>query len=1197
MAERNWTEEQKEAFSKTGCNLLVSAGAGSGKTAVLVERIIRHISQGDAPLDIDRLLVVTFTKAAAAQMRQRLSEALSSLAFERPHDKHIMRQLGLIPQSSITNLHAFCLDLVRQHFHRVGLDAGFRITQGMERALLKRETLEKYMERQYQEGNPYLPLLADAYGGPKDDSLLMEIILEMDDFSRSQPDPEGWIKKACAGFAADSLTDYPWSGFLLQEIKAQIAYCREQLMDAASLYGGSIPDSWLLQVDEEIKILSSAMDYSDALEKFLAAMASFDFIELPREKGDATEEKKEFKKLRDQAKKNWRSLLDRYCRRSPDALIADMQKLAPLMEALGELVIGYGKALAEEKRRRNLLDFDDMEHFCLQILEDETNGIAAELRHRFCEVLVDEYQDINGVQERILQLLTSGHNCFVVGDLKQSIYRFRMAEPTLFLDKFHRFGQKEGGERVDLNKNFRSTPAVIEAVNFLFRQLMSREVAEIEYNAELELKPGRDSQETGAAVELYLLAKKSSADESGEAENASEDSGGEEDAPEEELSVLQAEARFMASRILELRKEGYAFADMAVLLRSTQNREEVVAQEFSRMGIPAVANYQGAYLDAPEVMLVLSLLQVIDNPLQDIPLAAVLRSPIGGFSLDELVWLRLRQKGTLYQALQAAADSDKETGAHAALFLRQLENWRAKAKQKRVSQLILDIFNQTGIFYLSGALERGEERQANLKAFYNQALEYDKSSFCGLFRFLRLISQAKDKGFKSDSARLLGENEDVVRIMSIHRSKGLEFPVVLVGGLGSFFYNGDNRKDILWHKDFGLGVKVAERKSRIKYPTLSYEAVAARLRAESMAEEMRVLYVAFTRAQERLVISGHAGNLDKTLANWAKTAACDTRLPSRSLGGDRRPLDWLGRAIIRHPDAWELRRLAGISDELPCLPDGGSRWQIKIVYPGFTAKQVGSEPKLLTELQSGKRLPEGGFKEEAAAVLGFAYPHASVCNFPAKWTVTELRKMALEDEEYIPPELLADAFLRVSAPICSGAQKAALRGSANHWVLEHLDLSHCGGREEISMQIEKLAQSGRLPQEIAALVDIDRLADFFATPLGKRLCAAPKIYRELPFTYMISAAELRQGIDAGERLLLQGMIDVAFIEDDNWVILDYKTGGVGEDTNALIKRYAKQIEYYARALADISEKAVSEAYLYMIDDGRIISVPLTANKV
>jgi len=1197
MAERNWTEEQKEAFSKTGDNLLVSAGAGSGKTAVLVERIIRHISQGDAPLDIDRLLVVTFTKAAAAQMRQRLSDALSSLASAHPHDKHIMRQMGLIPQSAITNLHAFCLDLVRQHFYRVGLDAGFRITQGMERALLNHETLEKYIERQYQEGNPYLPVLADAYGGTKDDSLLLEIILEMHDFSRSQPDPEAWIKHACAGFAAESLEDYPWSGFLRAEIKSQIASCREQLMDAASLYGGCIPDSWLLQVDEEINILSSAGDYSDTLEKFLAAMASFDFIELPREKGNATEEKKEFKKLRDQAKKNWRSLLDRYCRRSPDALIADMQKLAPLMGALGELVIGYGQALAEEKRRRNLLDFDDMEHFCLQILEDETNGIAAELRLRFCEVLVDEYQDINGVQERILQLLTSGHNCFVVGDLKQSIYRFRMAEPTLFLDKFHRFGQKDGGERVDLNKNFRSTPAVIEAVNFLFRQLMSREVAEIEYNAELELKPGRDSQGAGAEVELYLLVKKAPEDKPGEAENATEDSVEEEDAPEEELSVLQEEARLMALRILELKKEGYAFADMAVLLRSTQNREEVVAQEFSRMGIPAIANYQGGYLDAPEVMLVLSLMQVIDNPLQDIPLAAVLRSPIGGFSLDELVWLRLRQKGTLYQALQAAADSDKEAGAHAAAFLRQLEHWRAKAKQKRVSQLILDIYNQTGIFHLSGSLDRGEERQSNLKAFYKQALEYDNSSFCGLFRFLRLISQAKDKGFKSNSARLLGENEDVVRIMSIHRSKGLEFPVVLVGGLGSFFYNGDNRKDILWHKDFGLGVKVAERKRRIKYPTLSYEAVAARLRAESIAEEMRVLYVAFTRAQERLVISGYVGNLDKTLASWAKTAASDMRLPSRSLGGDRRPLDWLGRAVIRHPDALELRRLAGISDELPCLPDGGSRWQIKIVSPGFTAGQTASEDQLWPELQFGKLLPEGESKEQAAAVLGFTYPHASVCTFPAKWTVTELRKLGAQDEEYMLPELPENAPLKVSTQIQSVAQKAALRGSANHWVLEHLHLSSCGGREEINMQIEKLAQAGRLPQEIAALVDIDRLTAFFATPLGKRLCAAKKVYRELPFTYMIPAAELRQGIDADERLLLQGMIDVAFIEDDNWVILDYKTGGVGDDTGEIIKRYTKQIEYYARALADISAKAVSEAYLYMIDDGRLIPVPLTAIRV
>jgi len=1195
MAERNWTKEQRDAFSKAGDNLLVSAGAGSGKTAVLVERIIRHISQGDAPLDIDRLLVVTFTKAAAAQMRQRVGEALSALASECPHNTHLLRQLGLLPQASITNLHAFCLDLVRQHFYRVGLDSGFRITQGMEQSLINRETLEKYIEQQYQEGNPYLPILADAYGGTKDDSQLLEMILALHDFSRSQPSPEAWIKQACSGFTADSLEEYPWSDFLRTEIKSQITFCRELLMDAASLYGAAIPNSWLLQVDEEINKLSSLEDFSNPWKEFLEAMAAFDFADLPREKGSATDEKKEYKKLRDQAKKNWRALLDHYCRRSPESILSDMRKLAPQMEALGELVIGFGQALAEEKRRRNTIDFDDMEHFCLQILEDESNGIAAELRQRFCEVLVDEYQDINGVQERILQLLTSAHNCFVVGDLKQSIYRFRMAEPSLFLDKFHRYGIQDGGQRVDLNNNFRSTPSVIEAVNYLFRQLMTQEIAEIEYNEELELKPGKDTQETGAAVELYLLAKKTAGDEAGEEESSTEEAAQEEEAVVEEISALQEEARLLGSRILELREEGYAFADMAVLLRSTQNREEVFAEEFARMGIPAIANYQGSYIESPEVSQVLSLLQIIDNPLQDIPLATVLRSSIGGFSLDELVEIRIGQSGTLFQALLAAAISDKEVSTHAADFLRRLELWRAEAKQKRISQLILDIYNQSGIFYLSGALPRGEERQTNLKAFYNQALEYDNSSFCGLFRFLRLISQAKDKGLKSTSSRLLGENEDVVRIMSIHRSKGLEFPVVLVGGLGGLFYNGDNRKDILWHKDFGLGVKVADRQRRIKYPTLSYEAVAARLRSESIAEEMRILYVAFTRAKERLIMSGQVGNLEKTLANWAKTvASSDVHLPWRSLSGDRRPIDWIGRAVIRHPDAAELRLRTGFREDLYCLPDCGSHWQIKVVAPSLNTKQSTAQPALWPDLRPGKLLPEGGFAEEVNFVLDFTYPYASVCSFPAKWTVTELRKLAVQEEEFLLPEMVSTTPLRVSGQRQLGADRAAMRGSANHWVMEHLDLASCSKKEDIESQIEKLSQDGCLPQEIAALVDINRLDDFFSSSLGKRMCASEKVCRELPFTYTIPANELVEDISHEERLLLQGMIDVAFLENDAWVIVDYKTGGAGQNETEILNRYAKQIEYYARALTDISSKAVKEAYLYMLDDGRLISVPYLA---
>jgi ATP-dependent helicase/nuclease subunit A len=1187
MSKIVWTLEQQRAIEERGCNLLVAAGAGSGKTAVLVERIIRKLLAEQEPLDLENLLVVTFTNAAAAEMRQKVAAALSSACRQDPHNKHLLRQLSLLPQAQITTIHSFCLDLIRRNFCALGLDASFRVAGELEQGLLLRQTLEKFLEQRYEENDQLLPLLADAYGGVKDDSRLMEIMLELYEFSRSQPHPQQWLQEAVALFEdCSGLDDYPWSGVLLEQVKSDLRLAGsflQQAISIAAMEEALLP--WADSLQTEADSLQM-LDQEDAsLQKMMEKLAAMQFGSLPRGIKEHKEQKEDIQKLRRQSKKlvgNWQQEL---CRRPVDDFLQDLRLAAPLMRELAQLISDFNLCYERAKRKKNLIDFNDMEHMCLALLEDESNGLQAGLQNRFQEILVDEYQDINGVQETILQLLSRGHNMFVVGDIKQSIYGFRLAEPQLFLAKYLAFGQEHGGRRVELNQNFRSRPQLLRGINDVFGRLMSRESAGLDYDESVFLYS--DKEAVGPPASLYILDNAPEEADAAESEEELPAAEPMESAEIEGLNSWQKEAAFIGRQILQLHEEGYAFKDMVILLRSLRSRQAQLAETLLDMGIPTLSAIGQSYLEAAEVSLMISLLRLVDNPVQDIPLAAVLRSPLVGLDLDQLLNLRLGEQQSLYQSLQQAALSteDAELSLKAERFLHLLAKWRRQSGHMGVSRLIRQIYEDTGLYHLAGALPEGQLRQANLQSFYGRAVEYEKTSFKGLLHFLRFIDDAKAKADENSFRQEAAEDEDAVPIISIHKSKGLEYPVVFVAGLGSAFYLRGKNNDVLWHKDLGLGPKIVRRDKRVKYPTLAHAAIGEALFHQAMAEEIRILYVAMTRAKERLILTASVPNAAAAAKNrWALTSEERGFLPVSAIYRDKSPLDWLVRSLLDHQNGQPLRRLCGLPEPALAadLPDN---WHISIEKPYPYAAKAEPKPALL-QLPEGQLLPASDFAEQVERILSYRYAYEGACSFAAKITVTQLQKLAYDQEEAREQSHM----LLEEPPQAEQEQVTIERGLAYHWLLQHLPLSCCADVDSLRQKMSKLADGNIIPGEWLQITKAEHLYAFFASELGQRMAQAKQVARELPFIYALPAQELQKQAAAEDCIILQGVIDLLFLEEDGWVIVDYKSGGKRATAEELRLRYGQQIAYYRRAVAGMMAQPVKECWLYMLEDGRRIKL-------
>ncbi|THF72771.1 UvrD-helicase domain-containing protein [Cohnella fermenti] len=1301
-----WTDEQWAAIAADGSNILVAAAAGSGKTAVLVERIISRIADEKQPLDVDSLLVATFTKAAAAEMKERIRLALEDALEARPESVHLKRQLALLPRASITTLHSFCMEVIEKYAPLIGLDPGFRIANETEAELLRMDTLDELFEERYEREGEDGPLarLADQYGGERSDEPLHGLVLELHEFAHSHPWPQWWLRETAAAFqvtGAKELAASAWADSMKQAVEQSLEGAFALLRSGRELAdgpGGPAPYSETLAADMDA--VAGALEAVRSLpwEYWNAAFAAVSFGRLKPCRGDAydPELQERVKALRDEAKKTIAKLAEEWFVRTPEQYAEELIALAPDMAELAELVIAFGDRYEGAKREKGLLDFGDLEHYALRILRDDAStpertlpsAAALDYRERFSEILLDEYQDTNEVQEAIVSLIAkiSPGNVFMVGDVKQSIYRFRLAEPGLFLAKYKSYGvwtprgKAEGAEpgefaagglRIDLARNFRSRTGVVDAVNRVFRLIMREKVGEMDYDRRAELIYGEGYPEepgsvrgpegtlAGAksdfaatrspyAVEMILLQSgggaatgeeaaggaagggASSSAAAGDAGNPEEEGSGE-GAPEEELETVQLEARCIAAEIKRLMGHAgekpfvvydgksklhrpLAYRDIVILLRAATSLSPAMLEELKAAGIPAYADLATGYFAATEVDVVLSLLQVIDNPDQDIPLAGVLRSPIVGLSAERLAQIRIAgRRGTYWEAVnEAAAGGDDELGRPLAAFLASLEHWRSFARREALADLLWLLYRETGYYDFAGGLPGGVQRQANLRALIDRARQFETSSSSrGLFRFLRFLGRMRDTGADLGAARALGEQEDVVRIVSIHKSKGLEFPVVFAAGLGRGFNKQDLNGLFLKHKKLGFGPKRVEAGTRVAYPTFPQLAIRRRLKAEMLAEEMRVLYVALTRPKEKLLLIGTTKDAEKELGRWRELAdASADGLPDYAVSAANRYLDWLGPAATMasrswslpgepassaaaEPGEWRCRVVPAAAymraPEPPLSPDAGeeSAWN----------RVLALKPAEVPESEAGRR---------ACEALTWTDPHREATQLAAKTSITALKRGwsggGTEEDADPSEELRAQAgeaaaadgpamTYRLRRPrfLSDRSMTAAERGTVVHLVLQHLPVREGTDEADIVSLLDTLVEKQILTQEQKAAVDPAAIASFCRTPLYARMCAADMLWREVPFSYGLPAAAAYpaagEGIEA-DTVLIQGVIDCLFPEADGLVLVDYKTDKArGGSWEQAAEKHRFQIERYAEAISAILGRPVKEGHVVFVDGG------------
>jgi ATP-dependent helicase/nuclease subunit A len=1252
-----WTMEQQRAIKIKGCNLLVAAAAGAGKTAVLVERIIRRITSTAEPVDVDRLLVVTFTNAAAAEMRERIRAALEKELAAAP-SRRLSLQLALLNRAQITTLHSFCLDVLRQHFYRVGLDPGFRVADETEATLLRLDVLEELLESRYASGAPDFEALVESFGGERDDGPLLDLIQRLYDFSRSNPEPESWLREKAARFDLPpgvKIDDLYWTEEIKGAILLELGAARFALDRALTLCrrpGG--PAAYKANLADEAALVREleAVCRHD-WQSMHSVFSALSFKKLSRAGKDVDEQiKKQVSGLRDGAKKRLNDLCQKYFAREPEEYIEDIRAMAPLVGVLAQLAGEFGEAYRRAKQSRGLVDFSDLEHYCLQILssagEDGESPVALELGGQFEEVLVDEYQDINPVQEAILLLASrqggEKSNLFMVGDVKQSIYRFRLAEPGLFLHKYSHYGEDEGGGgcKIDLAKNFRSRDLVLEAVNFIFRRIMTPGVGEMVYDRKAELVCGADYPPAEAGVnissgevELHLIDRggggENDPDINDENTAGTLEQAAQETAPEtEEPGVAGAEARLAAGLIRDMVEgaEGrqplkvydrltgsyraVCYRDIVVLLRVTRGWAAAFAEEFRQAGVPVYAEPGGGYFDAVEVETVLSLLKIIDNPRQDIPLAGVLRSPLVGLNAGELAEVALtRRGGDFYDAVVVFAGSGTGVLRHRVeSFLTSLERWRTMARRGTLADLIWNIYRETGFYDYTGAMPGGAQRQANLRSLHDRARQYEATTLRGLFGFLRFIQRIRAGGGGPGEARTLCESENVVRIMSIHKSKGLEFPVVFVAGLGKKFNTSDLNDQLLLHKALGLGPDRVDLQLRASYPTLAKIAIRGRLKMELLAEEMRILYVALTRAREKLVLVGTSRDLARAAGNWCgEGAGGGVEMPDALLASANSYLDWLGPVLSGHPDGAILWAMAGNEQSIPgqdarCR----SRWLVRVwglpLSGGPDNSRLEGDTALLETIRRGEKIcTDAPVCPEVEKRLSWVYPYSELQGRAAKISATELKRRFEQDEwlESGSEQLIkadrgvaADNYLRPGFVTGETGLTAAEAGTALHLVMQHVDfnapLDPVGIREQVAaMEAREL-----LTREQAQGIDADAIAGFFATPLGRRLLAAGEVRREVPFSLGVAAAEvhpdLPEEIADGETVLVQGVIDCLFRDSGGLVLIDYKTDRASAASSGAAQRHHAQLKLYARAVETITGERIKEKYLYFFSTGAVVSV-------
>nr|WP_297283784.1 helicase-exonuclease AddAB subunit AddA [uncultured Agathobaculum sp.] len=1178
-----WTKDQQTAIQNRGGTLLVSAAAGSGKTAVLVERVLTRLTDPNDPVDIDRLLLVTFTSAAAAEMRERIGAALAQAAARDPQDTRLRRQLFLVHRAKITTVHALCLSLAREQAATLGIAPDFRLMDAQEGIILRAEVLEEVLDAAYERGDAGFLTLCDLLTAGRDDKKLGDVILSTYEKIQAHPDPRAFLETVRQGLHADSM-DTPHARVLLAQTRAAAEHGAAFLhmaVDAVTgideLYDTYLPalTSDLNQAERLLDALHGG-DWDACVEA--AQSITFDRLKAARKFEDKAF-LEEIKAMREEWKTVAKTIREKWLTVTAQEAAYDRALTAPALSALIDMVNAFEQAFSDAKRARNAADFNDLEHFAVRLLYDggQPSTLARTLSEQYAEIAVDEYQDTNAVQDAIFRALSQGErNLFLVGDVKQSIYGFRLADPSIFLQKYHAFAdadevQDDAPRRVVLGQNFRSRAAVLDACNYLFSAVMGETVGGLVYTDREALHLGMDYPDAGHArykSEVLLL----------DAAGLGED----EDAPDK----TSLEARLVASRIRALLDEGFPVydketgalrpvtpGDIVILLRSPKPRAQAFIAALEQAGLTASAEERGGLLGTAEVGTMVSLLSVIDNPRQDVDLIGVLRSPLFGFSEQELADIRLTDRSiSFYDALiTSRGQFDK-----AELFLQQLDDLRTFACDQPVYRLMWEIYDRTGALGLYGALPNGAQRQSNLLAFFERARAFEAQGYRGLFSFVRLLRGMQETGedFQTVGAETTG---GAVRILSIHKSKGLEFPVVIVAGCASQFNEIDLREPVLVDKELGFGSKCRDLERGIQYDTIERTAVAVQQRREMVSEELRVLYVALTRAREKLIITAASGTLEKSLQKWAQWATLDT-LPQYAMGAVRAPLAWIVAPLLRHPASRALREAYELD-----VPEHGTDCDAFLLRV-FRPDEV-SEPTLPEVLRFAEQDTQGYTVQPY-----LQYPNAFLSELPSKLTATGLGRGYRADEaaEQTPPPRRE---VKLRAPLFEQGQRRltpAEVGTAHHLFMQFCDFDAAAASGGVERERQRMEQARLLSPEQAAAIDPGKIERFFASDLYRGLMVAHPVRREFKFSVLVPAAQYfpvaEQAPD--EKVLLQGVIDCLIDTPEGFVILDFKTDRVTENgIAARAEQYRAQMQAYMLAVREIFSQPVSRCVLYFFHNG------------
>lgn len=1175
-----WTDDQKNAFESRNQNLLLSAAAGSGKTAVLVKRIISLVVNDHIP--IDQMLIITFTKAAAGEMRERIMEALSDAIDEKGADRRFIRkQISMLNNANISTIHAFCMEVIKRNFHNINLDPAFRILDSTEKELIFVESINEVLEKEYEKENDEFINLVESYTSNRGDNELIKIIDDIYRFIRSKPEPIKWLEEKAKlyNISKDQINNHIWikafGKIMIRDLELSKKYLKEAKLKCDSVCG---PLEYKEAIDSDLVIVEELKGAAETnIEKFFDMISEVSYkrlgrISKDRKKEIDTEIQDLVKNLRKKSKDNLKKIITKIGDKSFNEQIDDLKRLFPLIKYLIEIIKEVDKSFILKKSDKNALDFSDLEQYALELLRDEK--VSQIYREKFEYIFVDEYQDTNVIQEEMVNLIKRKDNLFLVGDVKQSIYKFRLAEPELFLNKYHSFSLKNNANnrKINLSKNFRTRVEILDGINFIFQTLMSEDFGEIDYDKNAFLYKGLDFEKSNQPnIELNIInSDKKTIDE---------------DEVEEDLLELKAseiEAKAIVQRIKKLVGEKtydkklknfreIEYRDIVILMRATNIWGSVFEEVFLKEGIPLYYEGGTGYLKTLEIEMFLNLLRVIDNKRNDIPLLSVMRSPIGKFSIKEIIEIRLKYPNKKYfNSLDKMSKTDSFLGYKSKNFIDKIEKWQEMSKYNEIDEFIEKLLIETNYLNYISAMPGGNLRRGNLKLLVQKAKDFSESSITGLFYFIRFIEKIDNISGDFDTANVISESENVVRLMSIHKSKGLEFPVVIIARGNRQIRSMESKNNFVLHKDYGIGVKYIDHIKRMKSETISRLVINQKIKYENLAEEMRILYVAMTRSVDKLLIYGtyNRGFL-KRINEWTMDNSKEFLKSSKSY------MDWIMKIVSNNKEGKKIYEIA----EKDFYNDGNDLFNINILDLTDIEEAEIVEAKEISRIKDKLVRGDIEVKEDIDNIFSFKYDKIQKKS-PTKVSVTDLKTLNPENIEAFK---LFNNIPQMQKEPNFVVEKAGLSpfdiGNTYHYIMEKMDLSKVE-IEEIENQLNYLLNKGYINEMQRDILDVESIYNFYKSNVGKKLINSNYIRREVPFTYKYQ-----------KDLLVQGIIDIYFEENNELIIIDYKTDKINSSNEELlVKEHKKQLELYSLALEDLTGKKVSEKYLYFFRNNSFYKV-------